>query len=53
LTHWHGLTQVLRLGSAPIDANIFERALKKVVLLRKNAMFFRSQHGADGELSGR
>jgi transposase len=47
LTHWHGLTQVLRLGSAPIDANIVERALKKVVLLRKNAMFFRSQHGAD------
>jgi hypothetical protein len=47
LTHWHGLTQCLRLGSAPIDSNIVERALKKAVLLRKNAMFFRSQHGAD------
>jgi hypothetical protein len=47
LTHWHGLSQVLRLGSAPIDANIVERALKKAVLLRKNALFFRSQHGAD------
>jgi hypothetical protein len=47
LTHWHGLTQVLRLGTAPIDSNIVERALKKAVLLRKNAMFFRSQHGAD------
>jgi hypothetical protein len=47
LTHWHGLTQVLRLGSAPVDGNIVERALKKAVLLRKNALFFRSQHGAD------
>jgi transposase len=47
LTHWHGLTQVPRIGSAPIDSNIVERALKKAVLLRKNALFFRSQHGAD------
>lgn len=46
LDHWHGVTQVLRLGTAPIDANVVERALKKAVLLRKNAMSSRWKHGA-------
>jgi transposase len=31
---------------APLDNNICERALKQIILNRKNAMFFRSQFGA-------
>ena len=41
------LTLFLRVPGAPLDNNICERALKKVVLLRKNALFYRTQHGAD------
>ena len=47
LRHWHKLTLFLRQGGAPLDNNICERALKMVVLLRKNALFYRTQHGAD------
>src|SRR2546426_2403742 len=50
LRHWHKLTLFLRVPGAPLDNNICERALKMVVLLRKNALFYRTQHGAD-ELS--
>ena len=44
--HWDGLTQFLRFGNAPLDTNVVERALKHVVLHRKNAFFFRTQQGA-------
>jgi transposase len=44
--HWEGLTQFLRYGRAPLDSNAVERALKRVVLHRKNALFFRTEHGA-------
>ena len=44
--HWEGLTQFLRLGNAPLDTNAVERALKRVVLHRKNALFFRTEQGA-------
>lgn len=47
LRHWDKLTLFLRVAGAPLDNNICERALKKVVLLRKNALFYRTQHGAD------
>jgi transposase len=47
LRHWHKLTLFLRAPGAPLDNNICERALKMVVLLRKNALFYRTQHGAD------
>jgi len=47
LRHWHQLTLFLREAGAPLDNNICERALKMVVLLRKNALFYRTQHGAD------
>ena len=47
LRHWHKLTLFLRVPGAPLDNNICERALKMVVLLRKNALFYRTQHGAD------
>jgi transposase len=44
--HWEGLTQFLRRGDAPLDTNAVERALKRVVLHRKNALFFRTEQGA-------
>lgn len=44
--HWDGLTQFLRHAHAPLDSNAVERALKRVVLHRKNALFFRTEHGA-------
>jgi transposase len=44
--HGEGLTQFLRQGRAPLDSNVVERALKRVVLHRKNALFFRTEQGA-------
>ena len=46
LTHWRKLTLFLEVAGAPIDNNICERALKKAVLHRKNAYFYRTVHGA-------
>ena len=40
------LTAFLRDGRAPLDSNLVERALKRAVLHRKNALFFRTEHGA-------
>lgn len=47
LRHWDGLTLFLREPGAPLDNNTCERALKKAVLNRKNAYFYRSQYGAE------
>lgn len=47
LKHWRGLTQATRVVGAPLDNNIVERALKIAVLHRKNALFYKTQHGAD------
>lgn len=44
--HWQKLTVFLRVPGAPLDNNICERALKKAILHRKNAMFFKTRHGA-------
>lgn len=44
--HWQPLTLFLRDGKAPVDNNICERAIKKAVLNRKNAMFYRTMNGA-------
>ena len=44
--HWKKLTLFLRMAGAPLDNNLCERALKKVVLHRKNALFYRTMHGA-------
>lgn len=46
LRHWEALTLFLRQAGAPIDNNICERALKKVILHRKNALFFKTTNGA-------
>jgi len=46
LRHWRPLTLFLRQAGAPLDNNIVERALKRAVLHRKNALFYRTLHGA-------
>jgi transposase len=46
LRHWRPLTLFLREAGAPLDNNIVERSLKRVVLHRKNALFYRTLHGA-------
>jgi len=46
LNHWEKLTLFLRVAGAPLDNNLTERALKKVILHRKNSMFYRSLRGA-------
>jgi transposase len=46
LRHWQPLTTCLRVAGAPIDNNIVERALKRAVLHRKNALFYRTLNGA-------
>ncbi len=44
--HWQKLTLFLREPGAPLDNNVCERALKKAILHRKNALFYRSERGA-------
>ncbi len=46
LKHWNELTLFLRQAGAPLDNNICEQALKKVILNRKNAYFYKTQNGA-------
>ena len=46
LTHWPKLTRFLTVPGAPLDNNVCERALKKAILHRKNALFYKTQNGA-------
>ena len=46
LRHWQKLTLFLRQAGAPLDNNVCERALKKVILHRKNALFYKTTNGA-------
>ena len=46
LNHWKPLTLFLRVPNAPLDNNICERALKKAILHRKNALFYKTENGA-------
>jgi hypothetical protein len=46
LRHWEKLTLFLRKAGAPLDNNICERALKKAILHRKNALFYKTENGA-------
>ena len=43
---WAELTLFLRVAGAPLDNNTSERALKKAILHRKNALFYRTLAGA-------
>ncbi len=44
--HWDKLTLFLRQPGAPLDNNICEQALKKAILHRKNAYFYKTENGA-------
>jgi transposase len=46
LKHWQALTLFLREKGAPLDNNVCERALKKAILNRKNALFYKTPNGA-------
>jgi len=45
--HWNKLTLFLQVPGAPLDNNVCERILKKAILHRKNALFFKTQNGAN------
>ena len=46
LKHWERLTLFLRVAGSPLDNNVCERALKRAILHRKNALFYKTCHGA-------
>lgn len=45
--HWSKLTLFLEKAGVPLDNNLCERALKRAILHRKNALFYKTQNGAD------
>jgi transposase len=45
LKHWKELTLFLHQPGAPLDNNVCEQALKKAILHRKNAYFYKTQNG--------
>jgi rubredoxin len=46
LNHWTKLTLFLSQPGAPVDNNVVERALKKAILNRRNALFYKTLNGA-------
>lgn len=44
--HWNQLTLFLQVAGAPLDNNVVERALKRAILHRKSALFFKTTRGA-------
>jgi len=46
LKHWKALTLFLNVPNTPLDNNLCEQALKMAILHRKNALFFKTEHGA-------
>lgn len=44
--HWEGLTLFLRIAGVPLTNNACERLMKRPVLNRKNAYFYRNETGA-------
>jgi hypothetical protein len=46
LRHWEKLTRFLTVPGAPLDNNICEQILKFAICHRKNALFYKTQHGA-------
>lgn len=45
--HWKELTLFLRKAGAPLDNNNTEQALKRAILHRKNALFYKTDRGAE------
>lgn len=46
IKYWKELTVFLTVPGAPLDNNICEQALKLAIRNRKNAMFYKNEHGA-------
>jgi hypothetical protein len=46
IKHWGPLTLFLRVAGAPLDNNNCERILKKAILHRKSALFYKTENGA-------
>jgi hypothetical protein len=46
LKRWDSLTRFLEVPGAPLDNNAAERALKMILRLRKNSLFYANAHGA-------
>jgi transposase len=46
IKYWDALTLFLRQAGAPLDNNLCERTLKKAILHRKNALFYKTRTGA-------
>ena len=46
LKRWDELTLFLRKSGAPLDNNICERALKRIIIHRKNSLFYKTRTGA-------
>ena len=46
LNHWEKLTRFLQVAGAPLDNNLCERILKRAILHRKNALFYKTRRGA-------
>jgi len=46
LNHWEKLTLFLHKPGAPLDNNICEQILKRAILHRKNALFYKTLNGA-------
>ena len=44
--HWPQLTLFLYKAGVPLDTNIVERTLKRAILHRKNALFYKTENGA-------
>ncbi|HPD32314.1 MAG TPA: transposase [Phycisphaerae bacterium] len=44
--HWQKLTVFARQPGALLDNDVVERTLKRAILHRKNALFYRTLHGA-------
>ena len=46
LKHWEKLTRFLSVENAPLDNNVVEQSLKRAILNRKNAYFYKTENGA-------
>ncbi len=46
LKRWDSLTRFLHIPGVPLDNNTAERALKLILRLRKNSLFYKNEHGA-------
>jgi transposase len=46
LKHWVKLTRFLTVPGAPLDNSLVERALKRAILHRKSALFYKTLNGA-------